>query len=557
MQLTLWTYEGPPHVGAMRVATAMKDVHYVLHAPQGDTYADLLFTMIERLPRRPPVTYTTFQARDLGGDTAELFKNAAREAFERFRPKALLVGASCTAELIQDDPGGLARALDLPIPVVALELPSYQRKENWGAAETFYQLVRTLAGPSVPPPGTARPERAAGQRPRCNILGPTALGFRHRDDLQEITGLLQQLGIDIHVVAPLGATPSDIARLGEADFNVVLYPETASVTAQWLSRSFGQPATKTIPIGAVATREFIHEVATLAGIDPEPLLASQAARALWYARSVDSTYLTGKRVFVFGDATHAVAAARVATQEFGFTVVGIGTYSREFAREVREAAKLYGVEPLICDDYLDIEAKIIELQPELVLGTQMERHIAKRVGVPCAVISAPVHVQDFPARHSPQMGFEGANVLFDTWVHPLMMGLEEHLLGMFRGDFEFHENAAPSHLGGAASPKQVEAAATAASAAIEVAMGSPVVVAQALGTPQASASAAPAGSDEPVAAAPPGVPDWAADAAQELRKIPFFVRGKARRNTERFAAERGLALITVETLYDAKVHFGR
>ena len=31
MQLTLWTYEGPPHVGAMRIATAMKDVHYVLH----------------------------------------------------------------------------------------------------------------------------------------------------------------------------------------------------------------------------------------------------------------------------------------------------------------------------------------------------------------------------------------------------------------------------------------------------------------------------------------------------------------------------------------------
>ena len=70
-------------MGAMRVATAMEEVHYVLHAPQGDTYADLLFTMIERLQKRPPVTYTTFQARDLGGDTAELFKTAAREAFER------------------------------------------------------------------------------------------------------------------------------------------------------------------------------------------------------------------------------------------------------------------------------------------------------------------------------------------------------------------------------------------------------------------------------------------------------------------------------------------
>jgi light-independent protochlorophyllide reductase subunit B len=115
----------------------MKQVHYVLHAPQGDTYADLLFTMIERSGRRPPVSYTTFQARDLGRDTAELFQLAARDAFERFEPEVLLVGASCTAELIQDDPGGLARALSLPIPVVALELPAYQRKENWGAAETF------------------------------------------------------------------------------------------------------------------------------------------------------------------------------------------------------------------------------------------------------------------------------------------------------------------------------------------------------------------------------------------------------------------------------------
>src|SRR3954466_14177150 len=110
MKLTLWTYEGPPHIGAMRVATAMEGVHYVLHAPQGDTYADLLFTMIERRDRRPPLPHTTLPARDpplthppsqaraLGGDTAELFKRACREAYECFRPQAMLVGASCTAE---------------------------------------------------------------------------------------------------------------------------------------------------------------------------------------------------------------------------------------------------------------------------------------------------------------------------------------------------------------------------------------------------------------------------------------------------------------------------
>ena len=147
MKLTVWTYEGPPHVGAMRVATGMKGLHYVLHAPQGDTYADLLFTMIERRDHRPPVTYTTFQARDLGADTANLFKTAAQDAYDRFKPQAIIVGASCTAELIQDDPGGMAETMGLPVPVIPLELPSYQRKENFGADETFFQIVKALAKP--------------------------------------------------------------------------------------------------------------------------------------------------------------------------------------------------------------------------------------------------------------------------------------------------------------------------------------------------------------------------------------------------------------------------
>jgi light-independent protochlorophyllide reductase subunit B len=114
------------------------------------------------------------------------------------------------------------------------------------------------------------------------------------------------------------------------------------------------------------------------------------------------------------------------------------------------------------------------------------------------------------------MGFEGADVIFDAWVQPLMMGLEEHLLTMFRQDFEFRDETPP-------------AAETAPS----------VFAMQEVGLESAQQ------------------PAWEAVAEQELKKIPFFVRGKARRNTERFARERGVATITLETLYDAKAHFGR
>ena len=557
MELTLWTYEGPPHVGAMRIAASMEGVHYVLHAPQGDTYADLLFTMIERRDRRPPVTYTTFQARDLGGDTAELVKRSIAKAVERFQPEALLVGESCTAELIQDQPGALAAGMGFgDLPIVNLELPAYSKKENWGAAETFYQLVRVLLKDQLPPPGTPKPSphrwRQEGRRPRVNLLGPSLLGFRCRDDVREVTRLLAELGIDVAVTAPLGARPADLIRIPSADANVCLYPEVAASVCSWLERSFGMPTVKTVPIGIAATEAFLAEVAQVVGLDPVVDSAAAAgagergSRLPWYSRSVDSTYLTGKRVFIFGDATHAVAAARIASKELGFEVVGLGSYSREQAREVRAAAKELGLEALITDDYLAVEKAMAEAAPELVLGTQMERHSAKRLGVPCAVISTPLHVQDVPARFSPQMGWEGANVIFDSWVHPLMMGLEEHLIGMFRHDFEFVDGHR-SHLGDGAP------------AAAPVATSAPL--------PETLSPASAAGLSLQVEAKAPGValeeppagigPQWTPDGEAELSKIPFFVRGKVRRNTETFARERGLERIDAEALYDAKAHYSR
>jgi light-independent protochlorophyllide reductase subunit B len=186
----------------------------------------------------------------------------------------------------------------------------------------------------------------------------------------------------------------------------------------------------------------------------------------------------------------------------------------------------------------------------------MERHIAKRLGVPCAVISTPIHVQDVPARYSPQMGFEGANVIFDAWVHPLMMGLEEHLLQMFREDFEFGDGATPSHLHSVA-PARGDAAAQAQESEPQ-----PVPVSPAASEPALASVQTPTATTVAEASGTPSLSDtrapvWSADGEKELGKIPFFVRGKARRNTEKYAAAQGIAVITTETLYEAKAHYGR
>jgi light-independent protochlorophyllide reductase subunit B len=108
-----------------------------------------------------------------------------------------------------------------------------------------------------------------------------------------------------------------------------------------------------------------------------------------------------------------------------------------------------------------------------------------------------------------------------------MMGLEEHLIGMFRHDFEFVDGHR-SHLGDGAP------AAPPATEPLPAAAGVSVL-----------ASSVAAGLS------------WSADGEAELAKIPFFVRGKVRKNTEAFARERGLAVIDSEALYEAKAHLSR
>jgi light-independent protochlorophyllide reductase subunit B len=157
------------------------------------------------------------------------------------------------------------------------------------------------------------------------------------------------------------------------------------------------------------------------------------------------------------------------------------------------------------------------------------------------------------------MGWEGANVIFDSWVHPLMMGLEEHLIGMFRHDFEFVDGHR-SHLGdGAPAAPAAEPVHGAAAVQMGPSRSEPAATATLVAEP-AVATAQESVQDNGLAAAgpsPQGEPHWSADGEAELAKIPFFVRGKVRRNTETFARERGVARIDAETLYDAKAHFSR
>ena len=300
------------------IATAMEGLHYVLHAPQGDTYADLLFTMIERRAKRPPVTYTTFQARDLGGDTAELFKTAAPR-----RLRALPAAGDARRRLLhrRADPGRSRRPRQGAGPADpgrAAGAARPTRRRRTGARPRPSTSWSAPWPDPAPAAGTKRAAREPARGPAATSSAPPPSASATATTSPRSPACSAGSGIDVNVVAPMGATPGRSRPARRGRFQRRALPRdrrhggalaaSAPSASHWPRpcRSASAPRATSSPRSPRSP-----------AIDAAPVLAAEPSRLPWYSRSVDSTYLTGKRVFIFGDATHAIAAARVAAAGAG------------------------------------------------------------------------------------------------------------------------------------------------------------------------------------------------------------------------------------------------
>ncbi|KAK9174589.1 hypothetical protein WN943_000008 [Citrus x changshan-huyou] len=105
-------------------------------------------------------------------------------------------------------------------------------------------------------------------------------------------------------------------------------------------------------------------------------------------------FTLGKKAVVFGDATHAASMTKILAREMGIRVS-------------------------CTDDHTEVGDMIARIEPSAIFGTQMERHIGKRLDIPCGVISSPVHIQNFPLGYRPFLGYEAPPVDIDGIREPV------------------------------------------------------------------------------------------------------------------------------------------
>ncbi|MDG2989789.1 ferredoxin:protochlorophyllide reductase (ATP-dependent) subunit B [Candidatus Synechococcus calcipolaris G9] len=507
MKLAYWMYAGPAHIGTLRIASSFQNVHGIMHAPLGDDYFNVMRSMLERERNFTPVTTSIVDRHVLArGSQEKVVDNITRKDAEE-HPDLIVLTPTCTSSILQEDlENFVSRAsLTTQSDVILADVNHYRVNELQAADRTLDQIVQYYLDKAAKE-GTLPQAKTA--MPSVNIIGITTLGFHNQHDCRELRKLMADMGIQINAVIPDGASVTELCKLPQAWFNLVPYREIGGMTARYLEKNFDMPYVDITPMGVVETARCIRAIQGILNqrghdanyekfIEEQTTHVSQAA---WFSRSIDCQNLTGKKAVVFGDNTHAAALTKVLAREMGIHVVWAGTYCKYDADWFKEQVQDFCDEVLITDDHGAVGDAIARVEPSAIFGTQMERHVGKRLNIPCGVIAAPIHIQNFPIGYRPYLGYEGTNQLVDLIYNSFTLGMEDHLLEIFGG----HDTKEVIHKG--------------ISAESDLA--------------------------------------WTEDGLAELNKIPGFVRGKVKRNTEKFARDRGISQINVEVLYAAKESVG-
>ena len=506
MKLAYWMYAGPAHLGTLRVASSFKNVHAIMHAPLGDDYFNVMRSMLERERDFTPVTASIVDRHVLArGSQEKVIENIQRKDKEE-TPDLIVVTPTCTSSILQEDLQNFVNqaSLDSKCDVLLADVNHYRVNEIQAADRTLEQIVRFYIDKSKKEPFVPVTKT---EKPSVNILGMFTLGFHNTHDCRELKRLLNDLGIEINEIVPEGCSVQNLKNLPKAWFNIVPYREIGLMTAVYLEKEFQMPYVSSTPMGLIDTANFIREMVEIlkqlnfenfkVSIDDYILQQTKfLSQAAWFSRSIDCQNLTGKKAVVFGDATHAASMTKILTREMGIRVVCAGTYCKHDSDWFREQVIGFCDEILISDDHSLVAEMINRVEPAAIFGTQMERHVGKRLEIPCGVISAPVHIQNFPLGYRPFLGYEGANQIADLVYNSFTLGMEDHLLEIFSG----HDT------------KEIQPTKENLSSELQ----------------------------------------WSEDALTELSRIPGFVRGKVKRNVEKFASSNQVALITAETMYLAK-----
>ncbi len=256
------TQRGCTYAGCKGVVLGpTRDIINLVHGPIGCSFYAWLTRRNQTRPAEGEDNYMTYcfstdmqDSNIVFGGEAKL-KEAVREAFEIFKPKAIGIFSTCPVGLIGDDVHSVARDMKAELGI-----------NIFGFSCEGYRGVSQSAGHHIANNGVFKNVVGLNDRERVgkfqvNLLGEYNIG----GDAFEIEHLFEEAGITLLSTFSGNSTIKSMEYSHTADLNMVMCHRSINYIAEMMETKYGIPWIKVNFIGAESTAKTLRKVADYFG----------------------------------------------------------------------------------------------------------------------------------------------------------------------------------------------------------------------------------------------------------------------------------------------------
>lgn len=307
---------------------------------------------------------------------------ALKEIDRRYRPKTIVIVATCVPGITGDDIEGVVNIVQREINAIIIPVHCEGFKTKiWATAyDAVYHGIGRHLLDKKPLEEELDEERLSRT---VNLMNVGSMG---RVDEVEQERLLKSLGLEVNVF-PVFAKPEEMYKTTQAALSISTCPTHDDYLLKYLQDKYGVPyIIKHMPVGISNTSEWIRNIAKFFGLEEQgEFLIRKEEEELAQALAPFKEFFAGKKAFISAGEFRALATGSLLL-ELGFELIGLRSYHHdefalvEYEKLVKNSANDFSIG--IADAQPFEEANLLKkLKPDVFLGHWCGNATAAKLGI--------------------------------------------------------------------------------------------------------------------------------------------------------------------------------
>ncbi len=392
--------------GAMIVLQPIADTAHIVHGPIaccGNSWEGRGTQSSKGSLHRMGFT-TDLSELDIVYGAEKKLAAAIRETYEKVRPKAIFVHATCVSGLIGEDIGAVCKKAEekLGIRVIPVNAPGFVGPKNLGnriAGEVLLEhVIGTSEQPENPPsPPFVKVGHEGNVDPRLlnsiNLIGE----YNIAGDLWLIEPVLKRAGITILSRMTGDSTFEEITRAHKAKLNVVVCSRALINIAKGMEQKYGIPYVEVSFFGKTEMAKALRTIGSMFEVQSsefndriEEVIAVEEQKL--HERLRPYEHLKGKKAVLYTGGVKSWSFIS-ALMDLGIEIVAVGT-KKSTAEDEEKMKEILGDDALLVEDVTpkNLKKLLKERNADILVAGGRNQYLAIKEGYPFIDVNQERHV---------------------------------------------------------------------------------------------------------------------------------------------------------------------